>query len=169
MSPKQTHTLDRILHWLSAVAILFLLFDMGTRIHNIDYRTKGAIQHKQDAIELHVTIAAMLFIILVMRILWSRYCLHPDHRPNYHNSKHQWLVKLVHTSMYFTLFAMMISGIAMVTNYEHALSMWDVFTLSIQDTNQALFVNANNWHLRLESLLYLLIFVHFAGAIYNRR
>ncbi len=57
MSPRQTYIVDRILHWASSITILFLLLDMGTRIHNVDYRIKGAIQHKQDAIEAHMTIA----------------------------------------------------------------------------------------------------------------
>ena len=65
MSPKKSFIIDRVLHWISALTIIFLLFDMGTGIHNIDYRIKGAVQHKQDAIELHVTAAIVLLATLI--------------------------------------------------------------------------------------------------------
>jgi len=169
MSPKKTRIVDRVLHWLSAGAIIFLLFDMGTRIHSIDYRVKGAIQHKQDAIELHVAIAFVLFVTLVGRMVWYRFFLDQAYHLKYESNKHKCLVRTVHLGMYLTLFLFMISGLFMVTNYEHSLNIFGFISLSEANADKLIFNSANNWHLYFESSIYLLIFAHFIGAMYNRR
>ena len=169
MSPKKSYQIDRVLHWISALAILFMLLDMGTRIHNVDYRIKGAIEHKQDAIEIHMAVALILFFSLICRLVWYQFYLHKKHKLKYQSIKHKWLVRLVHTSLYTTLLLFMMSGLLMVTNYEHPLSIFSVIQFSEVDTNKLTFNSANNWHLYFESIIYFLILVHFVGAMYNRR
>jgi len=53
LSEKRSYVIDRVLHWSSSALILFMLLMMGSQVHNTDYRIKGAIEHKQDAIEVH--------------------------------------------------------------------------------------------------------------------
>ncbi|WP_369414604.1 cytochrome b [Photobacterium atrarenae] len=169
MLPKQTYIIDRVLHWVSSLTILFLLLDMGTRTHLIDYRIKGAIAHKQDAIELHMIMGLFLFVVLLMRLIWTRFFLHPEYQVQYQSRKHKWLVLTIHNSMYMTLLLLMCSGLFMVSNYEHPLNILGVFQFSDSGVNQSIFLSANNWHLWFESLIYFLIFIHFSGAVYNRR
>jgi len=169
MSPKKSYQIDRVFHWISAVAIIFLLTDMGTRIHNVDYRIKGAIQHKQDAIEIHVTIALILLVSLVCRIVWHQFFLHKEHKLKYGSVKHKWLVRFVHITMYTGLFLLMVSGFFMVINYEHPLNFFGVVQFSQNNTNSLTFNSANNWHLNFKSMIYYLILIHFIGAMYNRR
>lgn len=169
MLPKTSYVVDRTLHWLSSFSIIFLLFDMGSRIHNIDYRLKGAVQHKQDAIELHIIIAVFLLIILAARLIWYKFFLHADYRLSYENTKHKWLVRLIHTAMYLTLLLLMGSGVFMIANYEHPLNVLGLLQFSLENTNNASFANANKWHLLFESTIYALIFTHIAGVIYKRR
>ena len=169
MSPKKSYKIDRVLHWISALAILFLLLDMGTRIHNVDYRIKGAVQHKQDAIEVHIAVAFILLVSLVCRLVWYKFFLHNEHKLRYESVKHKWLVRIVHTTMYTTLFLLMASGVLMVTNYEHPLNLFNIIQFSEADTNILTFNSANNWHLNFESIIYFLILVHFIGAMYNRK
>lgn len=167
--PKTSYIVDRILHWLSSFSIIFLLFDMGSRIHNIDYRLKGAVQHKQDAIEIHMLIAVFLLIVLVARLVWYKFFLHKSYHLSYENNKHKWLVRLVHTAMYVILLLMMGSGILMITNYEHPLNILGFLQFSLENSNNASFANANKWHLLFESTIYALIFTHITGVIYKRR
>ncbi|MEC8328345.1 MAG: cytochrome b/b6 domain-containing protein [Pseudomonadota bacterium] len=169
MSSQKSYQIDRILHWISALAILFMLLDMGTRIHNVDYRIKGAIGHKQDAIEIHIAVAFILLLSLICRLVWYHFFLHEEHKLKYESVNHKWLVRIVHTTMYTTLFLFMVSGTLMVTNYEHPLNIFDVIQLSEADTNNLTFNMANSWHLYFESIIYFLILVHFIGALYNRR
>lgn len=169
MPPKQTYIIDRILHWLSSLSIIFLLFDMGTRIHNIDYRLKGAVQHKQDAIEIHILVATFLLAILAARLIWYKFFLHVDYQLNYENDKHKWFVRLIHSAMYATLLLLMCSGVLMIIDYEHPLNVLGLLQFSLENTNNAAFANANKWHLLFESAIYVLIFTHVAGVIYKRR
>ncbi len=169
VSSEKSYKVDRALHWLSALAIMFLLFDMGTRIHNIDYRIKGAAEHKQDAIEIHVIAASILFFTLIARLIWYKWFLLSEYQLTYDSVKQKWLVRTVHTAMYGTLFLMMISGVFMITNYEHPLNLLGLIKLSEAETSTQTFYDANNWHLYFESALYFLILTHITGALYNRR
>ena len=169
MTVKTSYIIDRVLHWISSLLILFLLIDMGTRIHNVDYRIKGAIQHKQDAIELHVIIALLLAITLIIRIIWYQFYLHQTHKVNFNSTFHKWLVRSIHSAMYLTILILMCSGFMMLTNYEHPLTFFDLLSFSIEGFDNTLFLDSNNWHLYFKSALYGLIFFHIIGAIYQRR
>lgn len=169
MTAKASYIVDRVLHWLSALAILLLLTDMGTRIHYVDYQIKGIVQHKQDAIEVHMTYALVLFIVLLARLGWRKWFLDQAYQTTYHNNKHKWLVTTVHSAMYLILFSLMASGVLMVTNYDHAVNFYQLFTLSEVGTDHLIFTEANSWHLWFEALIYLLLVLHIAGAIYQRR
>jgi len=75
----------------------------------------------------------------------------------------------VHFSMYFVLFSLIASGFLMVTNYEHPLFIINIVSFSLGETKLFLFNQANEIHLYLESVIYFLIAMHFAGALYSRR
>ena len=169
MTAIQSYIVDRVLHWLSVAAILYLLLNMGSSIHNIDYTIKGAVQHKQDAIALHMSVGLLLFTVLVLRIIWYRFFLDKQYWLCYESNKHKWLVRLVHFSFYAALFLMMITGLVMVNHYEHPLSLFGLIEFSQQVDDRALFFSANKWHLQFESWIYWLIAIHIAGVIYSKR
>jgi cytochrome b561 len=169
MSPQKSRVIDRILHWFSAGAIIFLLFDIGFKVHTVDYRIKGAVQHKQDAIELHLLVALLLFTVLLARIVWYRYLLDKSYWLKYESPKHKIATRLAHFSFYGILFLLMLSGVVMVLNYEHPLNILGLINLSESNVVRAVFYDAHNWHLYFESAVYFLIFVHLAGVMYSRR
>ena len=169
MTDKTRYIIDRALHWCSALLILFLLLDMGTKIHTTDYTVKGAVQHKQDAIEIHLVAGIILLLILAARLVWYRYALPAKHRLTYNSPGHKWLVRGVHSSMYLVLCLLMGSGWLMISNYEHSLNILGLVDFSLDNIDQQLFFSANQWHLWLESGIYALIAFHVAGAMYSRR
>lgn len=169
MTTKTSYVVERILHWVSALAILLLLTDMGTRIHYVDYEIKGIVQHKQDAIEVHITYALILLVAMCARLIWRKFFLHKQYQLQFSSRQHKWLVTLVHSSMYIILGGLMLTGLLMVLNYEQALNFYQLVTFSDNAVDKLAFVKANEWHLLLESSIYLLIIIHIAGAIYNRR
>lgn len=169
MTARKSYIVDRVLHWLSALAILLLLTDMGTRIHYVDYEIKGIVQHKQDAIEVHMTYALVLFLALITRMVWRKFFLHQEHQLKFNNPKHKYFVSFIHIGMYLTLGLMMITGLAMVNNYEHLLTFYQILSFSDSSVDRQLFTKSNEWHLWFENLTYLLIVIHVSGAIYNRR
>lgn len=169
MSPKKSRIIDRILHWISAGFILFLLIDMAFKVHRVDYRIKGPEVHKQDAIELHLLMALLLLLILFARIVWYHFFLDGKYRLKYESTKHKLFVRLAHTSMYAILVLLMLSGILMVLNYEHSISILGVVNLAENNVERSLFLNAHSWHLYFQNAIYYLIFIHLAGVVYSRR
>lgn len=169
MTAKTSYIVDRVLHWVAALAILLLLTDMGTRIHYVDYEIKGIAQHKQDAVEIHMTYALVLFVSMFARLFWRKFYLHSDYQLQFHSTKHKLVVTVIHSGMYLVLGLLMVTGFFMVSNYEHALHFYQLFTFSDSNTDKLTFVSANDWHLWFESLMYFLLIFHIAGAIYNRR
>lgn len=169
MSDKATYVIDRILHWMSSLLIVAMLSVMGTQVHNVDYRIKGPIAHKQEAIEVHIIMAIVLLILLLSRIVWSKWFLANSYKPQLRSLNHKWLVRSVHGLMYLMLFSLMISGLFMVNNYEHPLHVLSLLSFSQVNTEQSIFYAANNVHLFIKSALYLLIALHVAGVIYSKK
>jgi len=139
---------------------------MGSQIHNTDYRIKGAIEHKQDAIEVHFIMGFLVLLLLLSRIIWSKFFLPESRKTTFNSLLHNNIVKVVHFSMYLVLFSLIVSGVFMVTNYEHPLSILNIISFSLGETKLFIFNQANEIHLYLESAIYFLIAMHFAGALY---
>ena len=169
MSDKKYFVIDRVLHWSSSLLILFMLLVMGSQIHNTDYRIKGVIEHKQDAIEIHFIMGFLLLLLLLSRMIWSTFFLPASGKTAFTHVLHKNVVRVVHFSMYFVLFSLILSGFLMVINYEHPLYIVNIVTFSQGQTKTLLFNQANEIHLYLQSALYFLLVIHFAGAMYNRR
>ncbi len=169
ISDKKSYAIDRVLHWACSILILFMLLVMGSQIHNTDYRIKGAIEHKQDAIEVHFIMGALVLLLLLSRVVWSKFFLPESRKATFNSLMHKNIVNLVHFSMYLVLFSLMVSGFLMVTNYEHPLSILNIISFSLGETKLFIFNQANQVHLYLESAIYYLIAFHFAGALYSRR
>ena len=142
---------------------------MGSEIHNTDYTIKGPIQHKQDAIEAHFIIGFFVFFLLFSRIIWSKFILHESRKPKFNSPTHKKIVLVVHYSMYLVIFSLIITGLLMINNYEHPLYILNFITFSTGEIIKPLFRQANEMHLYLQNVLYYLIAIHFAGAMYNKR
>ncbi|OUR76807.1 hypothetical protein A9Q75_16040 [Colwellia psychrerythraea] len=169
LSEKRSYVIDRVLHWSSSALILFMLLMMGSQIHNTDYRIKGAIEHKQDAIEIHFIMGAFVLLLLLLRFFWSKFYLPQSRKPEFNSCMHKLVVYIVHSLMYCVLFSLIVTGIFMVTNYEHPLHILNLLTFSQGQTEIGIFNLANKFHLYLESAIYFLIAMHFTGAMYSRR
>jgi cytochrome b561 len=169
ISDKKSYVVDRVLHWASSVLIMFIFFTMGSQIHNTDYTIKGPIEHKQDAIEIHFIMVTLVLFLLFSRIIWSKFFLSESRKPKFNSSIHKNIVRVVHFSIYFVLFLLVVSGLAMVSNYEHPLFILNIISFSEGETEQSLFNQANELHIYLENTLYYLIAVHFAGAMYSKK
>ena len=169
ISDKKSYVIDRVLHWSYSLLILFMLLVMGSQIHNTDYRIKGAIEHKQDAIEIHFIMGFLVLLLLLSRIIWAKFFLPASRKTTFTGLLHKNIVRVVHFSMYVVLFSLIVSGVLMVTNYEHPLYILNIISFSLGETKLFIFNQANQIHLYLESAIYFLIALHFAGALYSRR
>ena len=169
LSEKKNYVIDRVLHWSSSALILFMLLIMGSQIHNTDYRIKGAIEHKQDAIEVHFIMGVLVLLLLLIRFFWSKFYLPQSRKPVFNSPMHKSIVYIVHSLMYLVLFSLIVTGFFMVTNYEHPLHILNLISFSQNQTEKGIFNQANEIHIYLESAIYFLIALHFAGAMYSKR
>ncbi len=51
-----SYIVDRVLHWLSAFLLLFMLMNLSTQLHNVNWEIKGQLEHRQDAVEMHAVL-----------------------------------------------------------------------------------------------------------------
>ena len=169
MSERQIWIVDRSLHWLSAGLILLMLLNMGSLIHLTDYTVKGDVLHKQDAIESHFIEGSLLLLVMLLRGVWCFGVLPDSLKTQYHSVKHKWVVRAVHSSMSLLVFGFIFSGLVMVTNYAHMIDIIGLIQFSPSEANDLLFTQARDVHLLVESILYWMILLHLAGAIYKYR
>lgn len=166
---NNNYIIDRILHWCGSLMLIFMLMMMGSQVHTTNYTIKGAILHKQEAIEIHFLMGLALLTFLVARIIWSKFFLQKHHKPKFKSKLHKVVATATHLALYSAIFSMMLSGMTMVMNYEHPLPILGLLTLSQNDITAALYTNARTIHLWLESSILVLITGHIGAAMYSRK
>jgi cytochrome b561 len=60
---SKSYIIDRALHWISALLLLFMLMNLSTQLHNVDWDIKGQLEHRQDAVEAHPIIGMILLFL----------------------------------------------------------------------------------------------------------
>ncbi len=169
-SPPSFHYIvDRVLHWLSALGLLFMLLNMSAQLHTVDWQIKGQVAHKQDAIEVHALVGSLLLLVLLAREIWYRAYAPHIPRQQVANPVHRRVIQLVHVMLPITIAALAITGLLMTTEADMPLSLWGM-TLTDGATGMAgAYSSLHNWHLRLIELMWWLIGLHFIGVLYARR
>ena len=168
MNTKE-YIVDRVLHWVSALLLLFMLLNMASVIHNVDYKIKGQVEHKQDAIELHATVGAFLIICLIARIIWVK--LYETRIPRTHmkTNRHELFVKVTHFFMFVLPLLLVTSGVAMAINSNIPLSIFGFDISPNKEGYREFFHVAHNAHLNLITAIWWLIGIHFVGILISKR
>jgi len=170
MSPSNTsYIIDRVLHWSSVLFILAMISMMGSELHNVDYTIKGPVQHKQDAIEFHFIMGMTLLALIISRIAWSGLFLEADKKPQVKSKHHKRLILVMHTAMYGALISMVITGLIMVNNYEHPLSILSTLSFAENGGSLSVFTDARSAHMWLLDSFYVFIVGHVGAVLYNKR
>jgi len=170
MSPSNTnYIIDRVLHWSSVLFILAMISMMGTELHNVDYTVKGPVQHKQDAIEFHFIMGMTLLALIISRIVWSGFFLEADKKPQVKSKLHKWLILVMHTAMYGALISMIITGLIMVNNYEHPLSILSSISFAENGGSLSVFTDARSAHMWMLNSFYVFTAGHIGAVLYSKR
>ena len=161
--------IDRVLHWVSALLVLFMLMEMGGQIHLTDYQVKGFVDHRYDAYVTHMMLGGLLTVLLIARLFWSH--KHPSlaKRLNFSGPFHRHFVSIYHKLFYLILFVMVITGVIAMGNGEVVIALGDSQLFPFEQVNKRLFNQALDIHLFLEDLLYLYILIHVLGALHNKK
>jgi cytochrome b561 len=168
MNTKE-YIVDRALHWISALLLLFMLLNMASIIHNVDYKIKGQVEHRQDAIELHATVGVFLIFCLITRIIWVKLNKTRIPRTQMKTKRHVLFVKVTHFFMFCLPFLLVASGIAMALNSNIPLSILGFDISANIEGYRAFFHVAHNAHLNLIAAIWWLIAIHFVGILISKR
>ena len=148
------------LHWLVALTV-FGLFGLGLWMTGLDYYHAWY----QQGPDLHRSIGAVLFAVLLVRVAWRAANSNPETLPNHR----RWEVGLAHTVhllLYLLLFALVTSGYLISTADGRAIEVFGslqipAYPLGIE--NQEDIAGAVHWYLALT--LMTLVGLHAAGAV----
>jgi len=117
-SPAGYGLITIVLHWISALLIIFLLA-LGVYMTGLDYYDEW--YHKGPT--LHISLGLLLLFMFTFRLLWRVYnptpvALDANHKANV-------AATLVKIALYFLTFAVLISGYFITTAEGQAASMFD--------------------------------------------
>ncbi len=146
-----------LLHWFTAIVIIILWF-IGKSIVN-------ALPEDVDSQrQLHVSIAASAWLLIVARIIWRLRSGHPHVRGQtlfIHR-----VAMVAHYAMLVTVALMLLSGPVMVWSGGHPVSIFGWFSISAPFSESET-TKAFAWFIHSNSafLLMLLVLLHVGGAL----
>ena len=166
---SRAYIVDRVLHWLSALLIFFMLLNMRAQIHIVDYQVKGQVEHRQDAIQTHASVGILLLLVLLVRLVWVGMFKQDIPRHEIAKKSHQAFISLVQFLLYVTVCALAVTGFLMTKNADIPLTVYGFQISDVMESHNQFYGSVHDIHLNLISLFWSLIGIHFVGAIYARR
>ena len=152
---------SRLLHWFTAVAVLFML---GLGFTMINMRLSPM---KLEMFIVHKSIGMLLLVIICIRVVWR--LLNPAPRPSSHLSKSQRkLVFLGQLLMYVLLFAIPVSGWVINSASNFPLQWFGLFEIP-PITNPSIAVEdyAKTVHFVLICILASVVIMHVTAALHH--
>ena len=166
---QKSYLVDRGLHWLSALLLILMLLNLSAELHTVDWDIKGQLLHRQEAVEKHAMMGIALFVILLGRIAWTFAFKSTLPRIIPKSTRHQWLIKITHASLYLTLALLVITGILMLNNYDLSTH---VYAFELQGDKQKhieRFPAIHQIHMLARDGIWWMIAIHFFGILAARR
>lgn len=145
------------LHWLTAIAVLVLLF-VGDSISTLEG------QEREDALLLHTSIAITSYVFLWARIVLRFVHGHPGPLPK-QRGPFFWIGKYTHYLLLVAIAVMLITGPLMVWFGGAAIGVWDWFVIpSPFEQNFAVRDALHRVHATSAVAILLLTLLHIAGV-----
>ena len=162
---NKAYIIDRVLHWISAFLLLFMLMNLSTQLHNVDWEIKGQIEHRQDAVQLHAVIGIILVGITIVRLCFSSFANSRIKRIIPKSRKHAIFMSVTHIALYTSIFLLAATGLVLINNYEIPLVVFGIEFPPNRDAYYGLFPTIHGIHMFLKQSIWWLIAIHFAGVI----
>jgi cytochrome b561 len=148
-----------LLHWITAVLILYLLY-LGSTIGSLEGDDRVA------AVGRHTSAAMLTYLLLVVRVFWRFKFRHPG--PN--SEQRGWaftLGKWTHYAMLIAICAMLVSGPLMQWSYGRPIAVYDWFAIPPPfDASFGLAGILHGIH-RVAALFIFLTFLLHIGGVYK--
>ncbi|CAH9050163.1 hypothetical protein PSECIP111854_00473 [Pseudoalteromonas sp. CIP111854] len=166
---SKSYIIDRALHWGVALLLLFMLMNLSSQLHNTDWAIKGQDLHRQEAIQTHATMGILLVLLIAARLAFLFTTKATLSRAKPKNKFHEWVIRIVHATMYLSVFMLMGTGIAMINNYEIPLVIFGMEFTPDKANFYGIFPEFHDYHMLLKQVILWLIFVHFFGALLTKK
>ena len=166
---NKLNIIDRTLHWISALLLLFMLMNLSSQLHNVDWDIKGQLLHRQEAVQLHATVGLILLAITLTRIGFGRLFEQRLTRTPARSQRHRWLVKSTHLALYLTIGTLVLTGLLMLGNYDIDLYLLGQALPGSKERYYQNFASLQSLHHSAQTCLWWLIALHFIGALYARK
>ncbi|MCX4196719.1 cytochrome b/b6 domain-containing protein [Methylobacterium organophilum] len=151
-------TVSRVFHWLMALLIVWQFLKLGDRI------AEGEHWVGQTLVPWHVSMGAVLLVLVVLRILWSASQL--SRRP-LHDPATAWLVKGGHLALYGCMVAMPVTGVLYLVGNGYGLKVFGQ-QLVEKGPEIAWAASVGGLHSPLAWLTVLLVIGHIGAALYHQ-
>lgn len=148
------------LHWLSALAVIFLLV-LGLWMTSLTYYSPWY----KTAPFIHQSVGVILFAVTLFRLFWKIYAGSPQGLKT-HKPYEKFLAKITHVLMYAFLLTIMTTGYGILTAEGKGVEVFNWFTLPalpFSFEGQARLLGLV--HLYVAYALIVFIILHAAGAI----
>lgn len=169
LTKNKPYLTERILHWVSALLILYMLMNMSSMIHIADYTQAGTEAHREQVVSSHASVGAVLVVLLMIRILWSHIFRKHVERLSIDKPIHRYLVKGTHVLLYSALFLLPLTGVMMILNSEMTISILGTEVMGNSGYHSKGYGKFHDMHLNLITATWWLIFIHFVGVMAARK
>ncbi|MCV2883208.1 cytochrome b/b6 domain-containing protein [Aestuariibacter sp. AA17] len=164
-----TYIVDRALHWSAALMLLFMLLNLSSLLHNIDWDIKGQITHRQEAVEIHALVGILLLVVTFVRIVMPFVSKEKIPRIKPTSTAHKVFIQATHIALYSCITLLVLTGIIMINNYEIPIH---IFGFVVGDNKEAFydfFPKVHAIHILLKDSIWWLIAIHFVGIMYAKK
>jgi cytochrome b561 len=166
---SKAHLIDRVLHWVAALLLLFMLLNLSTMLHTVDWDIQGQLEHRQSAVEMHALVGIILAIFTVARIAFPFTSKAEIPRIQPRSNKHKIFVKVTHIALYLCIGLLVITGLLMIMNYEIPITLLGVTYEGSKDNFYNIFPKIHEIHIFLQNAIWWLIAIHFIGIMYAKK
>ncbi len=154
---------SRILHWLMAAIILFLL---GLGIYMVDFLSKEA-PNRMEIYNLHKSLGVIILVLIFIRIL-NRLAFKTPTFPNSLPKIEKIAANLAHFALYFLMIAMPLSGYLMSNSFGYHVNFFGIELPMLMEKNLELAPIISQSHTIFGYSLIAIISLHILGVIKHR-
>ncbi|HEY5666204.1 MAG TPA: cytochrome b/b6 domain-containing protein [Gammaproteobacteria bacterium] len=146
-----------LLHWVTAVLILYLLY-LGSTIGSLEPELRS------EAILRHTSVAIVSYVLLVARVVWRIVYPHPGPTPEQRGWAHT-AGKWTHYAMLVAIAAMLISGPLMQFSYGRDIQVFDWFVIPTPiDASFGLAAFLHRVHTYAAIFIFVALVLHVGGV-----
>jgi cytochrome b561 len=157
------HIVSRVIHWLMALIILFLL---GLGIYMTDFLSKEA-PNRMEIYNLHKSLGVMVLILVFVRII-NRFANKPPALPDSLPKFEKIAAHLAHIALYLLMILVPLSGYLMSNSFGYPVNFFSIQLPFLVQQNFELGNLFHNAHWILAYSLIAILALHILGVIKHR-